>query len=220
MHKWERCHDEAANHPFPIALAFWCLNSFHGGMFRLNARFDADLLLYSFSHFERHGHTVRRLTQQHLAPPLAIPVNLSLFTHPSPLSLASKLHQCCANNSHYINNGWTFSGHSSCVHVCVCVCTVIPQKWFFRTHQTLQSLHFDNNESQHALFALVSLHLLELLWVTTLPPKRKCFITCHWKNSFSTHQFCHSSWVPEQINHDYQGTTVYVYILNILFIYF
>ena len=32
--------------------------------------------------------------------------------HSSPLSLAARLPQCCANNSHYINNGWTFSGQT------------------------------------------------------------------------------------------------------------
>ena len=37
-------------------------NSFHGGMFKLNAEFDADLLLCSLSHFECDGHTVHMLT--------------------------------------------------------------------------------------------------------------------------------------------------------------
>ena len=55
MHGQERFHDEAAhlNHP----------NSFQGGMFKLNAKFDADLLLYLLSHFECDGHTVHMLTQ-------------------------------------------------------------------------------------------------------------------------------------------------------------
>ena len=34
-------------------------------MFKLNAKWDADLLLYSLGHFEC-GHTVHMLTQQHL----------------------------------------------------------------------------------------------------------------------------------------------------------
>ena len=38
-------------------------NSFHGGMFKLNAKFDADLLLYMLSHFECDGHTGHMLTQ-------------------------------------------------------------------------------------------------------------------------------------------------------------
>ena len=38
-------------------------NSFRGGMFKPNAKFDADSLLYSLSHFEYDGHTVHMLTQ-------------------------------------------------------------------------------------------------------------------------------------------------------------
>ena len=38
-------------------------NSFCGGMSNLNANFDADVLLYLFSHFECYSHTVHMLTQ-------------------------------------------------------------------------------------------------------------------------------------------------------------
>ena len=87
------------------------LNTFHGGMFKLNAKFDADLLLYLLSHFECDSHTVHMLTQRHLLSSLTSIVTLSLFTHvhSSPLSLAARLYRFCANQSHYINNGWTFS---------------------------------------------------------------------------------------------------------------
>ena len=44
------------------------VNTFHGGMVKLNAKFDADLLLYLLSHFECDGHTVHMLTQRHLLP--------------------------------------------------------------------------------------------------------------------------------------------------------
>ena len=44
------------------------LNSFHRGMFKLNSKSDADSSLYSLSHFEWNGTTVRMLTQQHLPP--------------------------------------------------------------------------------------------------------------------------------------------------------
>ena len=43
-------------------------NSFHGGMFKLNAKFDTDSLLYSLRHFECDGHTVHVLTQWRLPP--------------------------------------------------------------------------------------------------------------------------------------------------------
>ena len=71
------------------------LNSFCGGMFKLNAKFDVDSLLYSLSHFECDGHTVHMLTQWCLLPPLTSTVKSSLFTHAhsSPLSLAARLHR-------------------------------------------------------------------------------------------------------------------------------
>ena len=57
-------------------------------MFKLNTKFDADSLLYLLSHFECNSHTVHRLTQWHLPPPLTSIVKSSLFTHvhSSPLS--------------------------------------------------------------------------------------------------------------------------------------
>ena len=86
-------------------------NSSRGGMFRLNAKFDADLLLYLLSHFECNSYTVHMLTQWRLSPPLTSTVKSSLFTHAhsSPLSLAARLLQCHTNHPCYINNGWTFT---------------------------------------------------------------------------------------------------------------
>ena len=46
------------------------LNSFRGKMFKLNAKFDADLLLHSLSHFECDDHTVHMLTQGYLPLPV------------------------------------------------------------------------------------------------------------------------------------------------------
>ena len=65
-------------------------------MFKLNAKFGADLLLYLFSHFEWEGHTVHMLTQWHVPFPLTSTVKSLLLTHvnSSPLSLAARLHQC------------------------------------------------------------------------------------------------------------------------------
>ena len=53
----------------PVAHSWGLLNhpnSFYRGMLKLNANFDADLLLYSLSHFECNGHTVHMPTQWHL----------------------------------------------------------------------------------------------------------------------------------------------------------
>ena len=102
-------------------------NSFHRRMFKLNAKSDADSLLYILSHFECDGHTVHVLTQWHLPPPLTSAVKLSLFTlvHSSPLSLAARLHWCHTNHFLYTDNGRAFYGQTSCVcvylHVYVCV---------------------------------------------------------------------------------------------------
>ena len=92
---WWSCHS-------PVAHSFSLLNhpnSFHGGMFKLNAKCDADSLLYSLSHFECDGHSVHMLTQWHLPPPLTSTVKSSLFTHvhSSPLSLAARSYGCHAN---------------------------------------------------------------------------------------------------------------------------
>ena len=99
----------------PVAHSYRLLshpNSFRRGMFKLHAKFDADSLLYSFSHFERDSYTVQILIQWCLPPPLNSTVKLSLFTHAhsSPPSLDARLHQCHSNCSCYINSGWTFSG--------------------------------------------------------------------------------------------------------------
>ena len=91
------------------------LNSFHGGMFKCNAKSDAYLSLYSLSHFECNRHTVHMLTRWYLPPPLTSTAKLSLLTqaHSSPLALATRLHQCHSNHSHCINNSWTFSRSTS-----------------------------------------------------------------------------------------------------------
>ena len=84
-------------------------------MFKLNAKCDADSFLYSLSHFECDSHMVHNLTQQHLPPLVTNAVMSSLFTyeHSSPFSLAARLHQCRANHSYYINNGWVFPRQTS-----------------------------------------------------------------------------------------------------------
>ena len=87
-------------------------NSFHGGVFKVKAKSDANSLLYLLSHFECNDHTIHMLTQWRLPPPLTNTVQLLLFTHvhSNPLSLAAKLYWCRTNCSHYINIGWSFSG--------------------------------------------------------------------------------------------------------------
>ena len=114
MHGWACCCDEAANHQLPIASAFWI--TWIVSMEECSsAEFDTESLLYLLHHFDCCGHTVHMLTQWRLPPPLTSTVRLSLFTpaHSCPLSLAARLHLCHVNRSHYINDGWTFSGQTS-----------------------------------------------------------------------------------------------------------
>ena len=113
----------------PVAHSFGLLNhpnSFHGGMFKLHTKLDADSLLYSLSHFECDNHTVHMLTQWHLPPPLTITVRSSLFTHvhSSPLFLAARLHQRLVNHSRYINSGWTSSGQTAYTMYSLCILTI------------------------------------------------------------------------------------------------
>ena len=108
MHEWACCRNEAANQS-PVSHSCGLLNhpnSFHGGIFKLKPKFDADSLLYSLSHFECHSHTVHVLTQWSLPAPPTSTVKSSVFTrvHCRPLSLAANLHWCHANHSRYINN--------------------------------------------------------------------------------------------------------------------
>ena len=64
-------------------------NSVRRGMFRLNAKFDADSLVYSLSHLECDSHTAHMLTQTS-----TVKTSLFMLSHSSPVSLAGRLHQC------------------------------------------------------------------------------------------------------------------------------
>ena len=90
------------------------LNCFHGGMFKLNTKFDVDSFLYLLSHFEWYSHTVHMLRQWYLLLPLTSTEKSSSFTHvhSSPLTIATRLYQWHANHFH-INNGWAFFRQTS-----------------------------------------------------------------------------------------------------------
>ena len=99
----------------PVAHSCGRLNhpkGFCGGMFKLNAKFDADSLLYLLSYFECNSHTVHMLTHQ--CPHWLVQWSCHCsHAHSSPLSLTARWHRCCANSSHDIKNGWTFSWKTS-----------------------------------------------------------------------------------------------------------
>ena len=100
--------------PIAITVDFWIIWIVSVEKCSSLMQIDTGSLLYSLSHFKCNSHTGHTLTQWHLPPPLTSTMTSSLFTHvhSSPLPLAARLHQCHTNCSHYINNGWTFSGQT------------------------------------------------------------------------------------------------------------
>ena len=112
---WACCCNEAANHQLPIAAAFWI--TWIVSMEECSSLLQNLTQIHCSSHsfwmwqpHSRHAHSMASTT-----PPAISTVKSSFFTptHSSPLSLAAKLHQCHTNCSRYINNGWTFSRHTS-----------------------------------------------------------------------------------------------------------
>ena len=99
------------------------------------------------------------LTPQHVPPPLTSTVksSLSTHTHSSPLSLAARLHQCHSNCSHYINNGWTFSGQyiyvGVClyVYICVYIYSILVYIHIYNTHISYIYIKFSHKNEEEIL---------------------------------------------------------------------
>ena len=115
MHERTYCCEEAANHQLPIAAAFWIIPIVSMEECSSLTQNLMQICCSTCSAIWMHSHTVHLLTQRCLLLPVTSTVKSSLFTHAhsSPLSLAASLYQCCANCSHYINNGWAFSRQTS-----------------------------------------------------------------------------------------------------------
>ena len=110
MHEWACCPDEAANHQLPIDAAFWII--------QVVSSEECSRLMQNRmqTHCSIHSVILNVIATQYTCPLNGVSwphslVQSSLFTHAhsSPLSLAARLHWCCTNHSHYINNRWTFS---------------------------------------------------------------------------------------------------------------
>ena len=113
--------------PVVHSCGFWnYLTHFCGGMFKLNAKFGEDSLLYSGSHFACDGHTVHMLIQGCLPPLLTSTVKLSLFmhAHSSPLFLAARLCPWLTKCSCYIIMAWLFPDRP-CMYVFMYICMYI-----------------------------------------------------------------------------------------------
>ena len=141
-------------------------------MFKLKAKFDADWLLYLLSHFECDGHTVHMLIQQCLLPSLTSTMKLSLFihVHSSPLSLAARLHQCCAVCSLILTNGWTFS-QADLIRICTSasemLCITVVDFYYYHAYDDfpnfvsihlynvdLEKLQYEHEKESHSSFNL------------------------------------------------------------------
>ena len=125
MHTQARCCDKAVNHQLPRAAAFWiiCLgpmeesSSLTQNLMQICCSTCSAILNVTATQYTCLFNSIycsHGLVQwSHHCLHTSIPAHSSWW-----------LHQCCANLSHYINNGWTYfwTGHM-CVWVCVCVYT-------------------------------------------------------------------------------------------------
>ena len=120
MHEWACYCDEAANHQFSIAAAFWIIwtvsmeecSSLMQNLMQIHCSTRSVILNVMATQY--------RCSLNGVYHPLwLVPVKLSLImhAHSSPLSLAARLHQCHANRSRYINNDWTIFRQTSYIQL-------------------------------------------------------------------------------------------------------
>ena len=94
------------------------------------------------------------------APTDTVESSLLVHAHSSPLFLAARLHRCCTNRFHYINNNWTFSG-----------CTMYMLKYLIYCPEV-----YTNKVSRHLLvfaikhqFPFIYLNAVGVSWGTSFP---------------------------------------------------
>ena len=117
LHKQAHCRDEGANHPLPIAAAFWIIwitstdeyFSLMQNLIQIDCFTCAVILNVTVQVKPHSAHAHSRVVDA-----LTSTVKLSLFmnAHSSPISLAVSLNWGHTNHSHYITNGWTFLGQN------------------------------------------------------------------------------------------------------------
>ena len=124
MHEWVSCCDESANHQLPTASAF--------GISQIVSTEECSSLTQSLMQICCSTCSVilyETATQSTCSlNGIYRPHWLGQWSrHCSPCTfqstlLAARLHHCCTNCSHNINNGWTFTGQTSYVyvlHICI-----------------------------------------------------------------------------------------------------
>ena len=107
----QACCDKAANDQLPIAAGFWTIqivsmeecSSLTQNLMQIHCSTCSVILNVMATQYTCSLNSV-------YCPHWLVQWShhCSCMQHSSPLSLAARFHQCCANHSHYINNDWTF----------------------------------------------------------------------------------------------------------------
>ena len=156
MHEQVCFGDEAANHPLPIAVAFWIIqvsteecSSLMQNLIQIHC---------STQSFCCDNHTVHMLTQWCLPPPLVSTTKSSLFTyaHSSTLSLAARLYHVSQTVLVILTMVGLFLGNL--VHIPHCIC------WW--TWVVFYLLAIVNN-------AAIDIGILIFVWVPAFTLKKK-----------------------------------------------
>ena len=132
MHQRAHCHDEAANHQLPTAVAQTLLEkqivfSNHLETIQIVSSEECSSLMQYLMQIPCSIHSIilnvmatqYRCSSKASTTPTGQYSELLLFTHAhsSPLSLAARLRRCHANHSCYVHNSRTFSGQTWYVHI-------------------------------------------------------------------------------------------------------
>ena len=122
IHEQAYCHDEAANHQLLIVAVFWIIRIVSMEECSSLTQNLIQICCFTCSFILNEMATQCTCLLNSIYHPHWL-VQCSCHcshAHSSPLFLAVRLHQCCANHYCYINNGWTFSGQTlSYIHVCL-----------------------------------------------------------------------------------------------------
>ena len=114
-HELGCCCDEAANHQLPRAVTLWIIqlvsteeySSLTQNLIQIHCSTRSVILNVTATQYTCSFNSI------HSHPLTSVVKSLFTHVHSSPLSLAARLHWCCANCPHYINSGWTSSGQTS-----------------------------------------------------------------------------------------------------------
>ena len=171
MHEWVHYHDKAANHQLHQLPHRRNLlnhpNSFHGGLFKLNEKSDAN-------HCSTCSVILSMMATRYTSSLDSVYCPHWLVqwrhhcSHSSTLSSAARLHQCHTNHSHHINNGYTFSGQTSYNPTC--------NVWRFHFLHILTNICF--NFFILAIVVRMKRYLVVLIWLSLMTSEAGHLFMC------------------------------------------